>query len=201
MEAFRASLGIDRLYSHQSKAIASALQGKHVHLSTSTASGKSACFLAPVLQSLLYDDDARAIFIFPTKALAHDQLCKITRLLEENAGLGDAITASAFDGDTPFEQRTFIRESSRILLTNPDMLHVTILPNHRLWKEFLRGLRYVIVDEVHTYSGVFGSHVANIVRRLRRILAAVYCNSRVQFITCSATIGAPNFLLYSLRFV
>jgi DEAD/DEAH box helicase domain-containing protein len=163
--------GAARLYAHQAAAINAALAGQNVVVATSTASGKTLCFNAPVLEALARDPLARALYLYPTKALAQDQLGKWQALL---AGAGGAIAhaeAATYDGDTPQAARGRIRAKARVLITNPDMLHVGILPNHPLWAEFFRHLQYVIIDEAHSYRGVFGSQVACVLRRLRRVCA------------------------------
>lgn len=192
-----AAAGADRLYTHQAEAINAALEGRHVVVATSTASGKTLCFNAPVLEALARDPLARALYLYPTKALAQDQLGKWQTLV---AGAGDEIInplAATYDGDTPQAARARLRKTARVLLTNPDMLHTGILPNHPLWAEFFRHLRYVVIDEAHTYRGVFGSQVACVLRRLRRV-CEVYQGSGgrgpgagVTFIATSATIANP----------
>ncbi len=163
--------GAERLYTHQAEAINAALTGQNVVVATSTASGKTLCFNTPVLEALARDPLARALYLYPTKALAQDQLGKWQALVR---GAGGGIVnpqAATYDGDTPQAARARIRKTARVLLTNPDMLHTGILPNHPLWAEFFRHLKYVIIDEAHTYRGVFGSQVACVLRRLRRVCA------------------------------
>jgi DEAD/DEAH box helicase domain-containing protein len=170
VEALRRA-GSERLYTHQASAINHALAGSNVVIATSTASGKTLCFNVPVLEALARDPLARALYIYPTKALAQDQLGKWNAFIR---GAGNEIVsprASTYDGDTPQGSRPRIRSQARVLLTNPDMLHNGILPNHPLWAEFFRNLRYVIIDEAHAYRGVFGSQVACVLRRLRRVCA------------------------------
>ncbi|MCX6029980.1 MAG: DEAD/DEAH box helicase [Chloroflexi bacterium] len=169
-QALRAA-GAERLYTHQAEAINAALAGQNVVVATSTASGKTLCFNAPVLEALARDPLARALYLYPTKALAQDQLGKWRALI---AGAGDGLVnpqAATYDGDTPQAARGRIRKTARVLLTNPDMLHTGILPNHPLWAEFFRHLKYVVIDEAHSYRGVFGSQVACVLRRLRRVCA------------------------------
>jgi DEAD/DEAH box helicase domain-containing protein len=164
-----AAAGAERLYTHQAEAINAAFAGHNVVVATSTASGKTLCFNAPVLEALARDPLARALYLYPTKALAQDQLGKWQGLIR---GAGDGIInplAATYDGDTPQSARGRIRKTARVLLTNPDMLHTGILPNHPLWAEFFRHLRFVVIDEAHTYRGVFGSQVACVLRRLRRV--------------------------------
>jgi DEAD/DEAH box helicase domain-containing protein len=181
-------LGIPRLYTHQALAIAHALAEEHVVVTTGTASGKTLCFNLPVLHSILSDPRSRALYLYPIKALAQDQLGKL-----EGFGFFPRIRYATYDGDTPRHERTAIRKFAQIVLTNPDMLHVGILPYHTGWAQFFRGLKYVVIDEVHTYRGVFGCHVAQIMRRLRRICAQY--GSRPVFIATSATIGNPQELM------
>ena len=176
-----------RTYTHQAEAIDAVMAGKNVVISTSTASGKSICFHAPVLDRLLRDNQARALYLFPTKALGHDQLAGLEEMM---AGGGIDIECSTYDGDTPRSERGRIRANSRIVITNVDMLQVSTLPQHRAWGKFLRNLQYVVIDEAHYYRGVFGTHVAMIMRRLRRILRQLGANP--QFILCSATIANPG---------
>lgn len=180
------SMGIDQLYSHQHRALILAGQAKNLVIATGTASGKTLCYNLPVLQQILTDPLATALYLFPTKALTNDQkdeLLQICRLL------GSPPAISVYDGDTPTTSRREIREKSRILLTNPDMLHTGILPHHTNWYRFFSGLRFVVIDEMHTYRGVFGSHVCNVIRRLKRV--AAFYGAYPQFILTSATIGNP----------
>ncbi len=179
-------LGVDGLYSHQARAIDAARAGRSVIVATPTASGKSLCYHLPVLEALIGDRSATALYIFPTKALAQDQAASLERL----APADRRIWCGIFDGDTHADSRSSIRRSARIVVTNPDMLHVGILPNHRSWHRVLRGLRYVVIDEAHAYRGVFGSHVANVLRRLRRLCARF--GAGPTFILCSATIANPG---------
>ena len=188
-----AARGIDRLYAHQHDAVEAALNGDSVVVVTPTASGKTLCYNLPVLHALLNNPDARALYLFPTKALAHDQLDELQHLAgllaAEQATPLLAPTIAAYDGDTPSGARNQIRRRARLILTNPDMLHVGILPYHMQWAEFLAGLCWIIVDEMHTYRGVFGSHIANVLRRLQRICR--HYGGEVRFICTSATIGNP----------
>ncbi|MFC2011813.1 DEAD/DEAH box helicase [Chloroflexota bacterium] len=180
--------GLSILYAHQAEAVNNARQGNNVMVATSSASGKSLCYNIAVLQTLLTKPVSRALYLFPTKALAQDQL----RVLRESFcnGLFEEEGFSTFDGDTPSAERAEIRKRARIILSNPDMLHFGILPNHHAWSRFLRNLKYVVIDEAHIYRGVFGSHVAGVLRRLRR-LCQLY-GSSPRFILCSATIANPG---------
>jgi DEAD/DEAH box helicase domain-containing protein len=160
--------GIVKLYVHQVEAVNALRAGRDVVIVTSTASGKTLCYNIPVLSSLLEDSEARALYLYPTKALAQDQL----RVLQRYMGpKGIKFEAGTYDGDTPASSRRKLREEAKVLLTNPDMLHSGILPNHAKWANFLSRLQYVVIDEIHTYRGVFGSHIANVMRRLDRICA------------------------------
>ena len=180
------SHGLEPLYSHQADAINALRRGENVIVSTPAASGKSLCYHIPVLEELLEDRSARVLYLFPTKALAQDQSRALADLVPE----GKRIRHGIFDGDTPTRDRADIRRHSHAIMTNPDMLHLGILPNHRSWYQLLRGLRYVVIDEAHVYRGVFGSHVANVVRRLRRLCSRF--GSEPQFILSSATIANPG---------
>ena len=179
--------GVGHLYTHQAAAIDAASRGENVVISTATASGKSLCYTIPVLQALAADPQARALYLFPTKALAHDQLSETAALIE--AGELSTVVHS-YDGDTPRSRRRRVREEAGIIMTNPDMLHAGILPYHTRWRHFFGRLRYVVIDEIHAYRGVFGSHVANVLRRLDRLCA--FYGSDPQFICCSATIANPR---------
>ncbi|HEX9976533.1 MAG TPA: DEAD/DEAH box helicase, partial [Dehalococcoidales bacterium] len=180
--------GITRLYSHQATAVNQSRQGKNVMVATASASGKTLCYNIAVLQALLTEPDSRAIYIFPTKALAQDQLRVLRELFYPSLLKIQEFTT--FDGDTPQVERAEIRKRARIILTNPDMLHVGILPNHQSWSRLLRNLKYVVVDEAHVYRGVFGSHVAGVLRRLRRLCR--YYGANPRFICSSATIANPG---------
>ena len=191
--------GISRLFSHQAAAVNAVRAGRHIAVSTSTASGKTLCYHLPALHTILNEPVARALYLYPTKALAQDQMRSLQALgCAAIGGAGTAartasplpITAGVYDGDTPQARRSKLRQSGQIILTNPDMLHVGILPNHALWGSFFRHLRYVVLDEAHTYRGVFGSQVACVLRRLRRVAAAY--GSQPQFIATSATIANPS---------
>jgi DEAD/DEAH box helicase domain-containing protein len=181
--------GIDQLYAHQYQAYASATAGKHVVVATPTASGKSLCFHLPVMHALAADPKARALYIYPTKALSRDQEASLGALLRESGIAQNVGGAVVYDGDTPGDARRAAREKSAVVLTNPDMLHAGILPHHAAWAATFQQLRYVVIDELHTYRGVFGSHLANVIRRLRRICA--FHGSAPVFIAATATIGNP----------
>lgn len=182
--------GVARPYTHQAEAIAAARRGQDVVLATSTASGKSLCFHAPIVQAALEDPRARALLLFPTKALARDQVRSL-RALAAEVGPG-LVGAGVYDGDTPPEERKAARTRAHVVATNPDMLHRGLLPHHDRWGPLLAQLRYVVLDELHMYRGVFGSHVANVLRRLWRVCA--YHGSRPTVICCSATIHNPREL-------
>ncbi len=185
-----ASAGIDRLYTHQAEAVAHVREGHNVVAVTSTASGKSLSYVIPILEALEIDPKARALLLFPTKALAQDQLGKLKPLLT------DSLSAATYDGDTPRSERPATKRVAQLVLTNPDMLHVGILPYHTTWSYFFSQLKYVVIDEVHMYRGVFGSHVANVIRRLKRVCE--YYGSSPQFICASATVNDPGRLVSEL---
>ncbi len=176
------------LYSHQAEAVNHARHGRHFIVSTSSASGKSLCYNIPVLEALLTEAGSCALYLFPTKALAQDQLRSFIEMFCPHLIQYEQV--ATFDGDTPSAERSAIRKHARIILTNPDMLHIGILPNHHSWARLLRHLKYVVIDEAHSYRGVFGSHMALVLRRLRR-LCRLY-GSSPQFIACSATIDNPG---------
>jgi DEAD/DEAH box helicase domain-containing protein len=179
--------GLFPLYSHQAKAVNLVRSGKNVVVVTPTASGKTLCYNIPVLDTILTQKGSRALYLFPTKALAQDQLRSLRELTIEQK---IKLNYDTFDGDTPQHERGAIKRSAEIVLSNPDMVHVGILPNHSSWRELLSRLRYVVIDEAHVYRGIFGSHVADVVRRLKRICA--YYGSSPQFILCTATIANPQ---------
>ena len=176
--------GISRMYSHQAEAVDAVVAGENVVVATSTASGKSVCYQAPTLHAMATDRDARALYVFPTKALGHDQFASLGDLIGE-AGIDCEV--ATYDGDTPRADRAEIRRRGRIIVTNFDMCQVSLLPQHHVWREFLRNLKLVVIDEAHFYRGVFGSHVAMIIRRMRRILREY--GASPQFVLCSATIA------------
>jgi DEAD/DEAH box helicase domain-containing protein len=179
------------LYSHQGAAIEAALAGENVVVVTGTASGKTVCYNVPVLQTLLDDAEARALYLFPTKALSQDQSSALGEFLKV-LGAQDQVQVETYDGDTPPARRRAIREDVRLLISNPDMLHAGILPHHPRWADFFENLRWVVIDELHVYRGIFGSNVANVLRRLRRI--AQFYDARPQFVLTSATIANPKEL-------
>ena len=184
------SRGITQLYAHQAEAINNLHDGHSVIVSTSTSSGKSLIYQIPMLHELENDPDSRGMYIFPTKALAQDQRRSMKEMLKYIPGF-ETVLVETFDGDTPMKDRNTIRDEGRIIFTNPDMLHITILPQESGWRTFLKNLKFVVVDELHVYNGLFGAHVAFIMRRLRRICAAVG-NRKVKFISCSATVANPE---------
>jgi DEAD/DEAH box helicase domain-containing protein len=186
-----AQRGVTQLYSHQAAALDAARAGDHLGVVTATASGKTLCYQLPILEALLAEERARALCLFPTKALAGDQLRSL-RTLADPLGVGVA----TLDGDTPKPDRDRVRAQARIILSNPDMLHRTLLPDHRRWASLLAGLRFVVLDEAHIYRGVFGTHVALIVRRLRRLCA--HYGAAPQFICCSATSANREEHLHAL---
>lgn len=193
------ALGIPSLYSHQSQAWTHTREGKNVVLATSTASGKTLAYNLPVLASLLENPEGRALYLFPTKALTQDQDSVISHQLSVLRPLVTShwsLNTGIYDGDTPTRDRPSIRKHARIVLTNPDMLHTGILPHHTNWADFFRNLNFVVIDELHTYRGVFGSHVANVIRRLKRV--AAFYGANPQFVLTSATIGNPQELAEKL---
>jgi DEAD/DEAH box helicase domain-containing protein len=188
-----AARGVERLYRHQAEAIEGILNAEDVVVVTPTASGKSLCYLIPTLQALADDPTARALYLFPTKALGQDQVAELGEL-SRAAGL--QINASTYDGDTPNPIRSPIRSAGQVVVTNPDMLHAAILPHHTKWFQLFEQLRIIVIDELHTYRGLFGSHVANVLRRLLRICA--HYGSHPVIVCCSATIGNPAELAATL---
>ncbi|MDD5711461.1 MAG: DEAD/DEAH box helicase, partial [Smithellaceae bacterium] len=179
--------GIERLYSHQAAAVDLVREGRDVVLVTPTASGKTLCYNIPVLQSILEEPDSRALYLFPTKALAQDQMHEIHGLISE---MKADIKTYTYDGDTPDDARQAIRRQGHVVVTNPDMLHAGILPHHTKWQKLFSNLKYVVIDELHVYRGVFGSHMTNVIRRLQRI-CRFYGRDPV-FICCSATVANPR---------
>ena len=185
--------GISRLYAHQADAFDEIERGRNVVIVTPTASGKTLCYNLPVLNRLLAEEGARAMYLFPTKALAEDQLHEFLSAVEE---MGSEIRAFTYDGDTPQDARKAIRQRANVVLTNPDMLHTGILPHHTRWARYFESLRYIVIDELHYYRGVYGSHLANLLRRLKRICE--FYGSKPRFICCSATIANPRELAEAL---
>ncbi len=185
--------GIQKLYTHQAEAVRLVIEGQNVVVVTPTASGKTLCYNLPVLHTVLEDPEARALYLFPTKALSQDQVAELHELVTI---LGNRIHLDiktyTFDGDTPASARKAIRSSGHIVVTNPDMLHQGILPHHTKWVKLFENLRYIVIDELHNYRGIFGSHLANVVRRLRRVCE--FYGSEPLFICCSATIANPKDL-------
>ena len=182
--------GITSLYSHQADAIKAVRRGENIVVVTSAASGKTLCYNVPILENALTDPEMTALYLFPTKALAQDQY----RRLREQERLYDGKSSDypimgTYDGDTPKTLRKKIEAEARIILTNPDMIHVNLMPNHIRWSRFFQNLKYVVIDELHMYRGIFGSHCANVFKRLNRICKHYGANP--QYICCSATIGNP----------
>ena len=185
--------GIHQLYSHQAHAVREVLAGHDVVVVTPTASGKTMCYNLPVLSAILNNEDARALYLFPTKALSADQVSELYELIEE---MGVDIKTYTYDGDTPGAARRAVRQAGHIVVTNPDMLHSGILPHHTKWVKLFENLKYIVIDEIHTYRGVFGSNLANVLRRLMRLCE--FYGSHPQFILCSATIANPKELAETL---
>ena len=181
--------GIERPYIHQSRAMEAALAGRDFVVVTPTASGKTLCYNAPVLDAILKDESSRALYLFPTKALAADQAAELYRMIQD---IGADIKAYTYDGDTPASARSAIRQAGHVVVTNPDMLHQGILPHHTKWVKLFENLKYVVIDEIHAYRGVFGSNLANVIRRLKRICD--FYGAHPVFICCSATIRNPREL-------
>src|SRR3954451_20601413 len=193
LQSALAERGIEQLYTHQALAVEHALAGRNPVIVTPTASGKTLCYNVPVVHTILADPSARAVFLFPTKALAEDQRLELQRL---NDAVGGQLSCHTYDGDTPSDARRTIRERANIVLTNPDMLHTGILPHHTKWVKLFENLKYFVIDELHCYRGVYGSHLANVIRRLKRICE--FYGSKPQFICCSATIANPKHLAESI---
>lgn len=183
--------GIPSLYNHQCQAYERAMAGSNIAIVSGTASGKTLCYNLPVLDSLVKQPNGSALFLFPTKALAQDQLV-LLRDMTQSLMMEQTPTVNIYDGDTPQTNRSLIRSQSNIILSNPDMLHTGILPHHTVWKDFFSALKFVVIDEMHVYRGIFGSHVANVIRRLKRI--SRFYGSQPQFILTSATIANPQEL-------
>ena len=193
LAAALARRGIERLYSHQAEAFEAVRSGRHLVVVTPTASGKTLCYNLPVLQRLLESPERRALYVYPTKALAQDQLAELGAL---KSGLPIDVRVDTYDGDTPPGRRTAIREGGHIVMTNPDMLHTGLLPHHTRWRRLFSSLDFVVIDELHTYRGLFGSQVANVIRRLKRICA--FYGSKPVFVCASATIRNPRELAQRL---
>ncbi|HXG55433.1 MAG TPA: DEAD/DEAH box helicase [Vicinamibacterales bacterium] len=192
-----AARGVHQLYSHQSEAFTHVLAGRNVVTVTPTASGKTLCYNAPVLNSILNDPSTRALYLFPTKALAQDQLAELHALSQVvQQGTGTEIGVFTYDGDTPADARRAIRGKAHVVLSNPDMVHTGILPHHPRWAKLFENLRYIVIDELHAYRGVFGSHLSNILRRLHRVCR--HHGSNPTFICSSATIANPRELAEGL---
>ncbi|QQO08277.1 DEAD/DEAH box helicase [Breznakiella homolactica] len=187
--------GIEKIYSHQREVWDRVQEGRNTVVVTPTASGKTLCYNLPALQALLSDDSSRALYLFPTKALSQDQQSELNELVD-SAGNSLPVKVCTYDGDTPDSLRAAARDTGRIVISNPDMLHAGVLPNHPKWIKFFSNLKYIVVDEAHAYRGVFGSHVANVIRRLKRI--AAFYGSKPVFILCSATIANPKELAEAL---
>lgn len=181
--------GIDQLYTHQTEAVEAALAGQNTVVVTPTASGKTLCYNLPVLNGILSDPASRALYLFPTKALAQDQVAEVKSLADR---LGVEIKSYVYDGDTPPGVRQVCRQAGHIVITNPDMLHTGVLPHHTKWVKLFENLKYIVIDELHQYRGVFGSHLANLLRRLRRICE--FYGSHPVFLCSSATIANPKEL-------
>ena len=188
-----AQRGVHRLYTHQAQAIEAAARGEDIVVVTPTASGKTLCYDLPVLSAIMKDGNARALYLFPTKALSADQVSELYELITL---LGVDIKTFTYDGDTPAAARRAIRQAGHVVVTNPDMLHSGILPHHTKWVKLFENLRYIVIDEIHTYRGVFGSNLANVLRRLLRLCE--FYGSHPQFILCSATIANPKELAETL---
>lgn len=185
VEAYRRR-GVYELYTHQREALDAAMAGEDVVVVTPTASGKTLCYNLPVLNAILEDETARALYLFPTKALSADQVSELYEVVEE---AGIPVKTYTYDGDTPVAARKAIRQAGHVVVTNPDMLHTGIMPHHTKWVRLFENLRFVVIDEIHTYRGVFGSHLCNVIRRLSRLCE--FYGSHPRFICCSATIANP----------
>ena len=185
--------GIHALYTHQAQSLAATARGEDVTVVTPTASGKTMCYNLPVISAILRNPDARALYLFPTKALSADQVSELYEMIEQ---MGVDIKTYTYDGDTPAAARKAVRQAGHIVVTNPDMLHSGILPHHTKWVKLFENLQYIVIDEIHTYRGVFGSNLANVLRRLMRLCA--FYGSHPQYILCSATIANPRELAQTL---
>ena len=178
--------GFERLYTHQHSCWEAVRRGENTVVVTPTASGKTLCYNLPILDAMLKNPSARALYLFPTKALANDQRAELDETIRKLPG---EIRIFTYDGDTPQDARKAIRARGHIVLTNPDMLHSGILPHHTKWIKLFENLQYIVIDELHKYRGIFGSHLANVLRRLKRI--AKFYGATPQFILCTATIANP----------
>ncbi len=185
--------GIEQLYSHQVEAIEAVHEGKDIVVVSPTASGKTLCYNLPVLNTKLEAPSSKAFYLFPTKALSQDQMFELQNFIQR---IEKSIATFTYDGDTPQDARQAIRTRGDIVITNPDMLHTGILPHHTKWMNFFQNLKFVVIDELHTYRGVFGAHMTNVLRRLDRICR--FYGSKPQFICCSATIANPKELAEKL---
>lgn len=192
LQQLLAGCGVEQLYSHQVDSLEAARDGQDVVVVTGTASGKTLCYNLPILESVLSDPDARALYLFPTKALAQDQLKNLLELLAVEPEVGARIKPGVYDGDTPTSQRRRIRDEASLVLSNPDMLHASILPYHPKWANFFADLKYIVIDEVHSYRGILGAHVSAVLRRLMRICD--HYGARPTFLAASATIANPGEL-------
>jgi DEAD/DEAH box helicase domain-containing protein len=194
--------GITQIYTHQAEVWENVKKGLNTVVVTPTASGKTLCYNLPVLDTLMADEKARALYLFPTKALSQDQQSELNELVQgdpraESRETGAIpIKIATYDGDTPDSLRVSARDTGRIIISNPDMLHAGILPNHPKWIKFFSNLKFIVIDEAHAYRGVLGSHVADLIRRLKRV--AAFYGSKPVFILCSATIGNPTELAETL---
>ena len=188
--------GVDKLYAHQAAAVDAARDRRDFVVVTGTASGKTLCYNLPILETALGDPDARALYFFPTKALAQDQLKGLLELIGDDERIADSVRPGVYDGDTPTAQRRRIRNEANLVLTNPDMLHAGILPYHPKWADLFAELRYVVIDEVHSYRGILGAHVAAVLRRLDRVCE--HYGSRPTYLAASATIANPGELVSRL---
>ncbi|HEV2105229.1 MAG TPA: DEAD/DEAH box helicase, partial [Candidatus Eisenbacteria bacterium] len=196
LAAALAGRGVTRLYTHQVRAVGALRAGRDTVVVTGTASGKSLCFQLPALERLLAEPGATVLQLFPTKALAQDQLKSLTRLAAGHLEVAAALNPGVYDGDTAPGTRRRLREQANVILSNPDMLHAGILPQHAKWARFLRGLKLVVVDEMHAYRGIFGSHVALVLRRLERLVA--HYGGDFRYVLCSATLRNPGELARAL---
>ena len=179
--------GVERLYSHQVEVLEHARRGQDAVVVTGTASGKTLCYNLPILEGVLTNPEQRALYLFPTKALAQDQQKSLLDLVSRQKDLANRVNVGVYDGDTPTAQRRRIRAEANLVLSNPDMVHASLLPYHPKWGGFFEHLRYVVLDEVHTYRGIFGAHVAAVLKRLERICA--HYGTRPTILAASATIA------------